>query len=67
MNITNYFFNHEAFECPICKRHFPTIYYAKRVQQSKKIYGTKQLMSLWAWYNFKRHLASHSLIKKDGV
>lgn len=23
---------------------------------NQKVYGTHQLMRLWAWYNFKRHL-----------
>jgi hypothetical protein len=42
--------------CLLCKRYFPQVYYAKYPQLPHHIYGTRQLMALWAWHNFKRHL-----------
>ena len=46
----------KGFVCLKCFRCFSSQYSIKKYQ--KKEYGTKQLMSLWAWYNFKRHLLS---------
>lgn len=56
-NIHNYL-NEKAheYECPTCHRRFPEQYSPQKWQVPKKKYGTKQLLSLWAYYNFKRHL-----------
>jgi len=44
------------YVCLSCGKYFPETYYPKSYQRPGKRYGTKQLMGLWAWYNFKRHL-----------
>ena len=46
----------EYFVCLKCHRYFPKQYSTK--QTRVKQYGTKQLMALWAWHNFERHLIS---------
>ena len=46
----------KVFVCLKCFRCFPSQYSVKQSQIKK--YGTKQLMSLWAFYNFKRHVIS---------
>ncbi len=40
--------------CPFCSRTFPA-QYGVRHSHSLKQCGTKQLMSLYGYYNFKRH------------
>jgi len=45
-----------SYRCLNCGRRFPYQYYPKNYQPLGKKYGTNQLMRLWAWYNFKRHL-----------
>ena len=55
----------EDFLCLKCKRKFPQRYAVLR-KKSNKEYGTKQLMSLWAWYNFERHLSKcHKPVKGE--
>lgn len=49
MTGTSYYF------CLSCKRFFPRTYNPARLSATR-IYGTRQLMALWAWYNFERHL-----------
>ncbi len=44
------------FMCLKCEQIFTSQYYPKECQRPGKRYGTKQLLSLWAWYNFKRHI-----------
>ena len=44
------------YECLSCREVFSSKYYPKQSQKPGKKYGTDQLLSLWAWYNFKRHL-----------
>ena len=46
----------EHFVCLKCHGSFPKQYTPK--QRKRKQYGTKQLMALWAWHNFERHLES---------
>ena len=41
--------------CLLCQRQFPRVYYTARLS-SQRVYGTRQLMALWAWHNFVRHL-----------
>lgn len=41
--------------CLSCQRYFPKTYNSNRSAFIKQ-YGTRQLMALWAWYNFERHL-----------
>ena len=49
--------NHgEYFVCLRCRRCFEKQYHPVRPQRNK--YGPKQLLALWAWYNFERHLMS---------
>lgn len=43
------------YRCMNCGNSFTSPYMVKN-KRSTKEYGTKQLMALWAWYNFKRHL-----------
>jgi len=47
-------------QCPYCKKLYPERYDVKnpsaRVLNSGKRYGTKQLMMLWAYNNFQKHL-----------
>lgn len=47
-------------QCPHCKRLFPERYDVKNLGRSTfhtgKRYGTKQLMLLWAYNNFQKHL-----------
>lgn len=49
-----------AYVCPICYKEFPLAYEVKnpsaRVQNTRKRYGTKQLMKLHAYSNYKRHV-----------
>jgi len=45
-----------TFVCLNCRRVFQSQYSPKQFQVKK--YGTKQLLALWAWYNFERHLVS---------
>ena len=40
--------------CPHCNREFPKTY--QRKVDKLKEYGTKQLMGLWAYYNYERHI-----------
>jgi transposase-like protein len=44
----------EYWVCPGCGRRFLKQYSPKRTQL--KVYGTKTLLSLWAYYNWQRHL-----------
>ena len=55
-------FDYRTFTCPTCGKEFPADYHVKnpgstvrRIGQANKIYGTRQLMKLWAWHNFERH------------
>ena len=55
-------FDHRTFTCPTCNKKFPADYRVKnpgarvqRIGQINKVYGTGQLMKLWAWHNFERH------------
>lgn len=41
-------------KCPVCHKMFPVIYDPK--QKRVKEYGTKQLMSIFAWSNAERHV-----------
>jgi len=41
--------------CMSCQRYFLRVYKPKIVRYHHT-YGTRQLMALWAWYNFERHL-----------
>ena len=43
------------YSCFKCRRYFPRVYDTKRSAFVNQ-YGTRQLMALWAWYNFERHL-----------
>ncbi len=51
------------FMCLNCEQIFTSQYYPKEYQSPGKIWGTKQILALWAWYNFKRHLAKCSVEK----
>jgi len=44
-----------SYICNNCGLQFEQ-QYCVRNKRTRKKYGTKQLMALWAWYNFKRHL-----------
>ena len=55
-------FDHGTFICSACFKEFPAEYHVKnpgpnvrRIGQADKVYGTGQLMKLWAWNNFRRH------------
>ena len=47
----------KKYTCLQCNQEFPYKYGCVCRKQGKK-YGTDQLMRLWAWNNFKRHLQS---------
>ncbi len=57
--IVSYDETKNVWVCPVCKRHFPCAYRVKnrgaKCFNSHKVYGTKQLMALHAWSNFRKH------------
>ena len=47
----------ETYTCLKCGKISPMEFRRKKpLAYGKKEYGTKQLMKLWAWHTFKRHL-----------
>jgi len=52
--------NNLYFKCKSCGLLFPAEYQVKnpsaKVLNSGKSYGTRQLMRIFAWSNFKKHL-----------
>lgn len=46
----------KPYLCLRCERHFESQYFPRQQQLPGKVCGTEQLLGLWAWSNFKRHL-----------
>lgn len=47
---------HGYYQCLNCHKLFKKRYLAKRISAMQKRYGTAQLLALWSWHNFQRHL-----------
>ncbi len=42
--------------CLRCRKTFKREYEPKKTRRRGKAHGTKTLLTLWAWYNFRKHL-----------
>ena len=64
----------ELLICEHCGKQFPSQYKVKNpgwkvrvsvLYGNRKEYGTKKLMRLWAWHNFKKHIKKCKRLKED--